>query len=63
MFTGCTCCAGTLSVTDSDDDYCISYAVTTVDVRSRTRPPRLPSQTFNNNHTSMYGISNINCCK
>ena len=35
---------GALSVTDSDDDYCISYNVTIVDVRSCTRPPRLLDQ-------------------
>ena len=37
---------GALSVTD--DDYCVSYAVTMVDVRSCTRPPRLfsPSSTY-----------------
>ena len=35
---------GALSVTDSDDDYCVSYAVTMVDVRSCTRPPRSPDQ-------------------
>ena len=33
-----------LSVTDNDDDYCISCAVTIVDVRSCTRPPRLLDQ-------------------
>ena len=39
---------GALSVTDSDDDYCVSYIVTMVDVRSCTRPPRLfyPSSTY-----------------
>ena len=62
MLTGYTCYAGALSVTESNDDYCISYDVTTVDVHSQTRPPRSPSQTFNCNHTSMYDISNINCC-
>ena len=30
-------------VIDSDDDYCISYIVTMVDVRSCTRPPRSPT--------------------
>ena len=35
-------------MTDSDGDYCVSYTVTMVDVRSRTRPPRLfsPSSTY-----------------
>ena len=35
---------GALSVTDSDDDYCVSYTVTMVDVRSCTRPPRSHDQ-------------------
>ena len=35
---------GALSVTGSDDDYCISYNVTIVDVRSCARPPRLLDQ-------------------
>ena len=36
---------GALSITD---DYCVSYTVTMVDVRSCTRPPRLfcPSSTY-----------------
>ena len=34
------CSPAALSVTDSDDDYCISYTITMVDVRSCTRPPR-----------------------
>ena len=38
---------GALSVTDSDDDYCVSYTVTMVDVRSCTRPPRSPDQSCN----------------
>ena len=29
------------SMTDRDDDYCVSYTVTVVDVRRCTRPPRL----------------------
>ena len=33
-----------LSVNDSDDDCCVSYTVTMVDVRSCTRPPRSPDQ-------------------
>ena len=35
-------------MTDSDDDYCVSYIVTMVDVRSCARPPRLfcPSSTY-----------------
>ena len=37
--------AGALSVTDNDDDYCISYTVTVVDVRSCTRPSRLLDHT------------------
>ena len=28
----------------TDDDYCVSYTVTIVDVRSCTRPSRLPHQ-------------------
>ena len=35
---------GALSVIDSDDDYCISYIVTMVDVRSCARPPRSHDQ-------------------
>ena len=31
------------AVIDNDDDYCISYIVTMVDVRSCTRPPRSPT--------------------
>ena len=31
-------------MTDSDDDYCVSYIVTMVDVRSCTRPPRSHDQ-------------------
>ena len=31
-------------MTDSDDDYCVSYTVTKVDVRSCTRPPRSHDQ-------------------
>ena len=31
------------AVIDSDDDYCISYIVTMVDVRSCTRPARSPT--------------------
>ena len=42
--------AGALSVTDSDDDYCVSYTVTMVDVRSCTRPPRSLGQ---DHHPSM----------
>ena len=47
VFIICTCIisyVGALSVTDSDDDYCISCTVTIVDVRSCTRPPRLLDQ-------------------
>ena len=40
----CTYITGALSVTDSDDDYCVSYTVTMVDIRSCTRPPRLHDQ-------------------
>ena len=36
---------GALSMTDNDDDYCASYTVTMVDVRSCARPPRLPGCT------------------
>ena len=35
---------GALSVIDSDDDYCVIYNVTIVDVRSCARPPRSPDQ-------------------
>ena len=45
---------GALSATDNDDDYCVSYTVTMVDVRSSARPPRSPSKTFCSNHTSKY---------
>ena len=38
---------GALSITD---DYCVSYIVTMVDVRSCTRPPRSHDQ----QHTSEY---------
>ena len=31
-------------MTDSDDDYCVSYIVTMVDVRSCERPPRSHDQ-------------------
>ena len=37
-------------MTDSDDDYCVSYTVTMVDVRSCTRPPRSHDQ---DHHPSM----------
>ena len=37
-------------MTDSDDDYCVSYIVTMVDVRSCTRPPR----SHNQQHISEY---------
>ena len=30
------------AMADNDEDYCISYTVTVVDVRSCTRPPRSP---------------------
>ena len=39
----------------SDDDYCISYIVTMVDVRSCTRPPRSPTHP----PESMYAASTI----
>ena len=38
------CITDALSVTDSDDDYCVGYIVTMVDVRSCSRPPRLLDQ-------------------
>ena len=50
----CMYTTGALSMTDNDDDYCVSYTVTMVDVRSCTRPPRLPHQP----HQGMY-ICNI----
>ena len=37
---------GALSMTDSYDDYCVSYTITMVDVRSCTRPPRLPGPDY-----------------
>jgi len=37
----CHCITGALSMTNSDDDYCVSYTVTMVDVRSCTRHPRI----------------------
>ena len=37
---------GALSVTDSDDDYCVSYTVIMVDVRSCTGPPRSHDQQY-----------------
>ena len=37
----CYCITGALSITD---DYCVSYTVNMVDVRSCTRPPRILDQ-------------------
>ena len=51
MYTYVHCLyTGALSVIDSDDDYCVSYIVTMVDVRSCTRPPRSLGQ---DRHPSM----------
>ena len=47
---------GALSVTDSDDDYCVSYTVTMVDVRTCTRSPRSPGP---DHHPSMCKYINI----
>ena len=33
-----------------DDDYCMSYTVTMVDVRSCTRPPRILNQQYSSDH-------------
>ena len=41
MYCKCSYITGASSVID---DYCISYAVTVVDVRSCTRPPRILNQ-------------------
>jgi len=40
----CCCITGALSMTNTDDDCCVSYTVTMVDVRSCTRPSRSPDQ-------------------
>ena len=37
-------------MTDSDDDYCVSYIVAMVDVRSCTRPPRSHDQQHISEH-------------
>ena len=37
-------------MTNSDDDYCVSYIVTMVDVRSCTRPPRSHEQQHISEH-------------
>ena len=55
LLFGCVLHTGALSATNSDD-YCISYNVTMVDIRSCTRPCRLPQETFHNSHTGMYYI-------
>ena len=34
----------------TDDDYCVSYTVTIVDVRSCTRPPRSPCPIIHSDH-------------
>ena len=52
MFHHCYCTTGALSITD---DYCISYTVTMVDVRSCTRPPRSHDQ----QHISEYPHKSI----
>ena len=44
MFHHCYCTTGALSITD---DYCVSYTVTMVDVRTCTRPPRSHGQQHN----------------
>ena len=42
-------------MTDSDDDYCVSYTVTMVDVRSCTRTPRLMDQQHTRSeHSNMF---------
>ena len=45
---------GASSVTD--DDYGISYIVTVVDVRSCTRPPRSPAQSYHRPGMYAYAI-------
>ena len=52
MFHHYYCTTGALSITD---DYCVSYTVTMVDVRSCTRPPRSHDQ----QHTSEYPHKSI----
>ena len=47
---------GALSVTD--DDYCVSYTVTMVDVRSCTRTPRLPCHIIHSDHNIGMLITN-----
>ena len=46
----CNCITGALSVTE---DYCVSYTVTMVDVRSCTRPPRILDQQCISEHPHM----------
>ena len=50
-------------MTDSDDDYCVSYIVTMVDVRSCARPPRSHDQQHISEHfhTSMPSRSITEC--
>jgi len=40
-------------MTNSDDDYCVSYTVTVVDVRSCTRPSRLMNQQLISKYSNM----------
>ena len=40
-------------MTNSDDDYCVSYTVTMVDVRSWTRPIRSLQSTSFSKHTGI----------
>ena len=51
---------GALSVTDSDDDYCVSYIVTMVDIRSCTRPPRLPGSDYLRMYVYVYVYTYVN---
>jgi len=46
-------------MTNSDDDYCVSYTVTMVDVRSCTRPSRLPHQTHQGTYTHTVSVVEI----